>query len=359
MQSKLNLNNQLITLANVKEIFAKVNLDYTPKNIAPYIQAFTHKSYMQKDGTIFNFNKNCVPLQKNCAENFEFVGDSFIENIVCLYLFNRYINEGEGNLTKIKQRIVDSKTLASFGRALQFQKWCLISNYMENTSGRNSDKLLEDTFEAFVFAMYLDLGKDSVEQFVIAVIEKYIDFTEINKTDINYKHQLLELFQKFWNLTPVYNKISEIGPPHQKTYIVVAVDFLGNVLGTGTATMKRDAEQIASQNAIKLFQKVLKSLDSAKTTMSISNFNVTEISDTIKKIKDSITEEQYQFIATAMKEVKMFNVSYSYNNKSYNTSVRYTDENYKLLKTILNDPVKTRMYLSILHSENEKITRKK
>ena len=342
MQSKLNTRNKLVTLGDIKKILLKAGIEEEPKRLDTYIQAFTHKSYtQQKEKNIMNFNEKCVQLQRYSLENYEFVGDSFIENVVCLYLFRRYTFLKEGNLTRLKQRIVDSKTLASFGRLLGFQEWCLVSNFMENTSGRNSDKLMEDTFEAFVFALYLDLGNDVVHKFVINIIEQVVDFTEINMVDINYKHQLLEIFQKFWNLTPGYLKISEIGPPHQKTYIVGTTDFLGNIIAKGTATMKRDAEQLASLNSINLMNKIIKLVQTPEEiTTEITDFSVREMTGIIMNMKDILEPDIYTCIVEATKDVNIFLVEFIVNGEKRRYTVRYTPESYTQYKNVLNDKSK-------------------
>lgn len=347
MQSKLNTRNKLATLNDIKCILMKAGIQDEPKRLDNYIQAFTHKSYtQQKEKNILNFNDKCVQLQRYSQENLEFVGDSFIENVVCLYLFRRYTFLKEGNLTRLKQRIVDSKTLASFGRFLGFQEWCLVSNFMENTSGRNSDKLMEDTFEAFVFALYLDLGNDIVHKFVINIIEQLVDFAEINTVDINYKHQLLEIFQKFWNLTPIYLKLSEIGPPHQKTYIVATTDFFGNIIAKGTATMKRDAEQIASLNSIEIMNNIINLVQTPdEITVEITDYSVREMNGIISSMKDLVAEDVYHCIVEATKDVNVFLIEFKINNERKSYTVRYSSETYSQYKAILNDTTRAYNYI--------------
>jgi dsRNA-specific ribonuclease len=114
MTTKLNPKNKLVTLNDIEKILSRVDIYEKPKNLSYYIQAFTHKSYTIKNGNIKSFNEKVISLRKYSLEQYEFVGDSFVGKTVCLYLYNRFQYFQEGNLTRLKQRIVDCKTLASF-----------------------------------------------------------------------------------------------------------------------------------------------------------------------------------------------------------------------------------------------------
>ncbi len=215
---------------------------------------------------------------------------------------------------------------------------------MENTSGRNTDKLMEDTFEAFVFAIFLDLGIQITHQFIINVMESVVDFVEINANDINYKHQLLEMFQKLWNLTPNYTKISEIGPPHQKTYLVGATDPLGIILSTGSASMKRDAEQLASLKAITVLSDCINSND---WNSVITNYTVRNLTGIIDSMEELMKPELFNIVSQVIQNVNVFIVSFKCGDKNYNYTIRYTQESYKTLKNMLESE-KTINYLRAL-----------
>lgn len=364
MTTKINPNNKLATLSNIQQILRRGGINETPKNLKYYIQAFTHKSYTTKNGNIKTYDDNIVSLRKYSLEQYEFVGDSFVGKTVCLYLYQRYQFYQEGNLTRLKQRIVDCKTLASFGRFLGFQKYCLISKFMENTTGRNSDKLMEDTFEAFVFALYLDLGEDVTSKFIINVMENVVDFAKINMDDINYKHQLLEIFQKLWNLTPTYKKISEIGPPHQKTYKMATMDYLGNIIGYGIASTKKDAEQISSQNSIILMDKIItlaKSPD--KLTVNIKNFHIKESKDIITifnhikiKMDEEIDNEDKELYDKTMKTLfsvlknhNIFRIEYHIGDELFTHTIQYKKDEYNFYTKLFTNDVKCKHYIRAFH----------
>jgi ribonuclease-3 len=356
MTTKLNPKNKLATLDDISCILKRGGITQPPKNIKYYIQAFTHKSYTIKNGNVSSCNSSVVPLRRYSLEQYEFVGDSFVGKNVCLYLYNRFQSLQEGHLTKFKQRIVDCKTLASFGRYLQFQEWCLISTYMENTSGRNGDKLMEDVFEAFVFALYLDLGEQVVSKFIINVMENVIDFSEIILDDNNYKHQLLEVFQKKWALTPNYKKISEIGPPHQKTYKMSTLDYFGNTLGYGTGGIKKDAEQASSKNALEFLKQIEQLLQKPKRiTTTITNFKIHESHDILNifsKIQndlESIDKSVYNKIYSVLENNKVFRVEYDIGNKHYTHTIQYKKDEYTFYKRNFENDNNCLDYLRAYH----------
>ena len=128
-----------------------------------------------------------------------------------------------------------------------------MSNHVQNINGRDSQKLLEDAFEALLAAIFKDLGFDSVNAFVIKLIEG-LDFEEILIED-NYKETLLKLSQKmFKNSTPEYHITNSEGPPHNRIFTVI-VSINGNKYESGTAKNKKQAEQIASENTLKILNK--------------------------------------------------------------------------------------------------------
>ncbi len=329
MTSKINKNNKLINLNDVKNIFKKINLDVEPKNINYYIRAMTHKSYTGTN--LFTIDDSIVQLQLLHNELYEFVGDSIINKVVCIYLYNRYKNfetVDEGKLTKLKQRIISSKSLSEMARYLELQKFCLISLFMDKNIGRNTDKLMEDSFEAFVYAIYEDLGESITERFIINTMEQVIDFSEINNEDINHKHILLEYYQKRWKLTPSYEKISEIGTPYSKTYKMGVLDFFGNIIGTGIGSTKKDAEQEASREAL-IF---LKNLFFKENKEIIQNFIITEI-DYMDYI---INKKLISIFNSILQKNKIFKIEFTVNNLQKEFIINVIKDKYKIYNQFLN-----------------------
>jgi ribonuclease-3 len=350
MQTRLNNKNVLITSQDINNILSRSGLNVICKNTKLYVQAFVHKSYVQSSTPIVNFNKNCVQLQNDSQEKMEFVGDSVLSFVICNYIHKRFRNFNEGQLTKLKQRIVDSKTLAKFARYYNFDKWCIISSFMENTTGRNQDKLMEDTFEAFLYALYLDLGMGITEKFILNTVEILIDFDVLLHVDINHKHQLLEHFQRFWNLTPSYSKISEIGMPYKKSYTVAAQDLFGHNLGTGTASIKKDSEQIASLNAIPTLTSIIELSKNPQKLIKFNDFEITEIVDVFKPCIGAVPTEDLDIILNVISGIKVFIIKFSIGKKPYNYIIRYNSDNYIQMKDLLNNPEKCLNYLRGYHT---------
>jgi ribonuclease-3 len=172
-----------------------------------------------------------------------------LDVIVANYLFHKYPFKNEGFLTRIKTKIVNGAQLAKLARQIDLGKYILMSTHVENIKGRNSQKILEDAFEAFIAAIFKDLGFDVVNAFVVNIIEK-LDFTEILLQD-NYKDVLLRYTQtNFKNITPTYAIVKTEGPPHNRIFTVVVV-INGIKYEEGTARSKKQAEQIAAENTLK------------------------------------------------------------------------------------------------------------
>jgi dsRNA-specific ribonuclease len=262
----------MITKNDIRNILIKHEVYDEVKNISLYRRALTHKSYVNTNdflSTNHNYhnrnNKNIVPYQKNSNERLEFLGDSIIGHIICEYLYDRYPTKDEGFLTKLKTRLVDRKSLANFSKYMDISQFILISNHMENIHGRNTDKILEDIYESFICALYKDLGFMITKKFIIAVLENTTDFAKLLYIDVNFKDRLLRFFQKQGWETPVYTPGDMIGPSHRRTFTMYATRVVydkiqgrkniikSDIVGVGVASSKKEAEQIASKEALRKF----------------------------------------------------------------------------------------------------------
>jgi ribonuclease-3 len=218
------------------------------KNVSVYQRALVHKSIYKA----VKRYRGEAPIQEYLLqhnERLEFLGDSVLGLIVANYLFHKYPDKNEGFLTRIKTKLVNGTQLANLAREINLGKYIIMSTHVENIKGRNSQKILEDAFEAFLAAIFKDLGFDAVNAFIINIIEK-LDFTEVLLED-NYKDLLLRYTQtNFKNSTPSYSLVKTDGPPHNRTFTVVVV-ISGNEYSQGTARSKKQAEQIAAENTLK------------------------------------------------------------------------------------------------------------
>ena len=274
-----NNTNFLISINEINNILKEGGLNEKINDIKIWQQAFIHKSMFKGsdfnknkkyfgnlDGIKLSENKDLIGLQESSNEVLEWLGDGFIQSITALYLFERYPGNNEGFLTRIRSRLVKTETLSKLGLALNFDKYMIISKHVEVIcNGRKNAKLLEDCFEAFLGAMINDFKKNKslgeayelVNRFLLNIIEKYIDITDLILIDDNYKDQLMRYFQKEFNgeypkyeQLSVENNVSSSGVSNRKFHTCVK-DLDGNIIGEGIAKAKRESEQKAAENALK------------------------------------------------------------------------------------------------------------
>ncbi len=220
------------------------------KNITHYQRALVHKS-IYKAVKRYQGEK---PLQEYLLqhnERLEFLGDSVLGLIIANYLFHKYPDNDEGFLTRIKTKLVNGVQLSKLARQINLGKYILMSNHVQNIKGRNSQKILEDAFEALLAAIFKDLGFEAVDSFVTNLIDN-LDFTEILFED-NYKDILLKYSQKVFGTTPEYNLLCTDGPPHNRQFQVIVV-INSKSYSTGWGKSKKQAEQIAAEQTLKLLK---------------------------------------------------------------------------------------------------------
>jgi len=222
------------------------------KNVSVYQRALVHKSIYKA----VKRYRGEAPIQEYLLqhnERLEFLGDSVLGLIVANYLFHKYPDKNEGFLTRIKTKLVNGTQLANLAREINLGKYIIMSTHVENIKGRNSQKILEDAFEAFLAAIFKDLGFDAVNSFVVNLINT-LDFNEVLLED-NFKDTLLKYTQhNFRNNTPEYQLVSTDGPPHNRTFTVV-VTIENNFYCEGTGKSKKQAEQNAAEKTFKLIKK--------------------------------------------------------------------------------------------------------
>ncbi|WP_409292212.1 ribonuclease III [Peribacillus sp. SCS-37] len=205
-------------------------------------QAFTHSSYVNEHRR--------KPYEDN--ERLEFLGDAVLELTVSQYLFKKYATMSEGELTKLRAAIVCEPSLVGFANDHSFGELILLGKGEEMTGGRSRPALLADVFEAFIGALYLDQGLETVVQF----LEKTV-FPKINEGAfshvMDYKSQLQELIQRDGSGALEYKILQEKGPAHNREFVSTVL-LNGEELGTGSGRSKKEAEQLAAQQALLTFK---------------------------------------------------------------------------------------------------------
>ena len=222
----------------MKELFDV--LDIKPINLSLYELAFSHSSYVNEKHL------------KNDYERLEFLGDAVLELVISDYLYNHY-NLPEGEMTKTRSNYVCENACFTYASSLGFSKYIKVSNGEEKEGGRFKKVILADIFEAFMGAIYLDLGFDTVKRVILNIITPYV---EDEKTVFfnDYKSALQEYVQTDQRSVQ-YVLIDEKGPAHNKTFTMeVKVDDI--IYGKGVGSSKKDAEQEAAKDALNKLAKL-------------------------------------------------------------------------------------------------------
>ena len=208
-------------------------------------QALTHRSYLQVlDDDSFYSN-----------ERLEFLGDAVLGMIVGEYLFSLHSNVLEGELTKMRSWLVSKNSLALCAKKLNLDEFIMLSHSAEKCLQNGSDSILADALEAVIAAIYLDSGIESVKKFIINQLMPIMMSSKI-MVDHNFKSLLLEKVQGAGKNSPYYELLDEKGPDHEKIFTVgVYVD--GEVIAKGTGRSKKQAEQFAAEEALKLIDNKL------------------------------------------------------------------------------------------------------
>ncbi|MBQ9744449.1 MAG: ribonuclease III [Clostridia bacterium] len=209
--------------------------------------ALTHSSYANEQKT--GAHKKKI----ECNERLEFLGDSVLSFITSRYIFEKFADNPEGYLTKIRAAVVCSKSLASLANKIGLGKYILLGKG-EEENGRINPKILENTFEALLAAIYLDSNHsvDTVSEFLMPLISEEISEASKNQVSLDYKTSLQQFVQATGKDRLQYICVGESGPDHNKTFEVEA-KLNSNVIGRGIGKTKREAEQKAAKEALELF----------------------------------------------------------------------------------------------------------
>jgi ribonuclease-3 len=182
-------------------------------------------------------------------ERMEFLGDSVLGLVVNEYLYARYPERDEGDLTKIKSLVVSRQVLGKKAQDIGLGKYLLLSAGEVDSGGRKRVSIIADAMEAVIGAIYLDRGLEPARDFIRREI--LVGLHEITGAEehTNYKSLLQELVQGSRKVHPVYRISAEKGPDHDKQF-VVDVSISGRIYGRGAGRSKKEAEQLAARTAL-------------------------------------------------------------------------------------------------------------
>ena len=203
-----------------------------------YTRALVHRSFLEQNDSSHPSN-----------ERLEFLGDSVLSLIIAEYLYNKYPDEEEGFLTKVRAKIVNRKALADAAERIKLEEFILLSKNISKDIVYGSKSILSDALEALIGAVYLDSGLESSKNFIIRVLLEPILKEGEHLVDENYKSQLLEYAQGNKLEIPSYFIINEDGPQHERIFTVEVK--IGDVhYGIGVGKNKKSAEQEAARTAL-------------------------------------------------------------------------------------------------------------
>jgi len=201
-------------------------------------QAFVHSSYLNEDPG-FAHNSN---------ERLEFLGDAILNFIVAEKLYKEFPELSEGELTEIRASLVCRDALAELASLLKLGNWLLLGRGEEATGGRAKASNLANAMEAVVGALYLDQGLAKTRRFVLRQLKPELEKVKAGKKIANYKAMVQEFIQGQKRPTPVYRLVEATGPDHSKQF-TAEILVEGQVLGRGTGTSKKAAENQAAKAA--------------------------------------------------------------------------------------------------------------
>ena len=302
-----NPKNKWLSLDIVQAILREYGITDPPRNIELYQQAFVHPSFILTPKVIdaadpsqideysqqqLDEYARAIPMQTQCYERLEFNGDSQLCSVVGSYLCDRYPDMDQGFLTRIRIELVKGDNLSKLTACLKWGQYMMLSRQYESHRYTDSS-YLEDVFESFLGAVFLDFGgyymtsdcrakraesgmtsapndraqvgsgPQQVYTFVINIMERFLNFSQIIYRDDNYKDLLLQYYHRtFDGQFPKYKPISTKDKYNRRMYTVGVLNIDDHVIATGSDPKKIRAEQKASKNALKYYNQPVCSSES-------------------------------------------------------------------------------------------------
>ena len=219
----------------IKEL--ETAIGYRFQNITFLQNALAHSSYANE-----RWHNS---LMSN--ERLEFLGDSILGMVVADHLYRSFPNRPEGELTRMRADMVCERALAKVANQISLGGHILLGKGEDQGGGRSRESILADAVESIIAACYLDGGMDAAKRFVERFILSDVPVAKLHNTD--YKTALQELVQQKKNQIIQYTLVGESGPDHDKQFRV-ELSINGEVIGSGTGTSKKRAEQEAAKTAI-------------------------------------------------------------------------------------------------------------
>lgn len=223
-------------MRNINELFKIINVQ--PKNVEIYELALTHSS--------FNADANTKHIDN---ERLEYMGDAVLDYVSADLIFNKFGEMEPGNMSKLRSFLVKTHSLSNYARKIELADFIKTGHSISQKQVNQSDKILEDCFEALIGAIYVDQGIKVTFNFIKKMMEN--DLLTYGQEDLtDYKSMLQEEMQAEHRESVHYVVTDMSGPAHDRVYTVNAM-FNEIVLASGTGKSKKSAEQDAAKNALK------------------------------------------------------------------------------------------------------------
>lgn len=213
-------------------------IHYTFQDQSLLLEAITHKS--------------CKKSYNN--ERLEFLGDAVLDLLVGEYLFKKFPDSQEGELSKLRACIVNEKSLMKLAQSIQLGEYLHISQSEENNNGRVKPSILSNAFEALIGAIYLETNLEFVRPIVYQLLESNYARIDLVSLFMDYKTALQELTQAKFGQIPTYTLIGQSGPDHQKTF-EIALNIGETEYARAIGNSKKEAQQQSAKIAYEKLQK--------------------------------------------------------------------------------------------------------
>jgi len=222
---------------NFGEFENKTGIIFSDKNLLK--QAFVHRSYINENPKL--------GLAHN--ERLEFLGDAVLELVITDYLYKKYPDKAEGELTSFRAALVNAVTIAQVATNIGMNDFLLLSKGETKDIGKARQYILANTYEAYVGAIYLDLGYDKALDFIADTLMTKTDEIVEKKLWRDPKSLVQEKAQEHEEVTPSYKVLKETGPDHDK-HFTVGIYFGKKLIAEGKGKSKQEAEQEAAKTAL-------------------------------------------------------------------------------------------------------------
>lgn len=219
-------------------------LEYRFRQCRLLVAALTHKSYLNE----------ARGSEETDNERLEFLGDAVLDLVVSEYLVNAFPDAAEGELSKLRSRLVSGKTLSRVAKRIGLGDLLRLGRGETKTQGHSKPSILADALEAVFAAVYLDGGHEAAARCVKAVFSEELASCDQTLAKGDYKTDLQELCQREFEMLPHYRTIRETGPDHEKMF-EVEILIRGDHYGVGVGKSKKEAEQLAAKQALEKVRK--------------------------------------------------------------------------------------------------------